>query len=385
METRKLFYEDSQLSAFQAKVLSCVQGEKGWEILLDATAFYPEGGGQAGDTGLLGSVQVLDTRERQGQLIHFCSGPLEVGTVVEGQIDYGPRFLRMQEHAGEHILSGIVHSRYGYHNSGFHMGAQCMTVDFDGVIPQEDIPLLEAQVNKAVWKNLPIRAWIPSPEELESLCYRTKRPLPWPVRIVEIPGYDLCACCGTHVAATGQIGLVKIFSAMGFRGGTRLEMACGSRALAILNQAYQQNKLVSQAFSAKIMETGAAAQRMNELLGQQKFRISQLEKEIFDTIAAGYAGKGPVVHFGENLDSTGLRELAERIGASCGGTAAVFSGSDEGGYGFCLADPQADLRPFTKAMTQALQGRGGGKPHFQQGRLQGTKAEILAFFQANPI
>ena len=382
MKTRKLYYEDSHLSRFPATVLSCEKTDKGFEVILDATAFYPEGGGQAADTGILGGVTVLDTRERGETVVHLCGGPLEVGAAVEGVIDYDSRFLRMQQHSGEHIVSGIVNRRYGYHNTGFHMGADGITIDFDGVIPAEDLASIEAEANGAVWANLPIKCWYPSPEELPGVPYRTKRALPWPVRIVEIPGFDICACCGTHVQATGEIGLIKLFSVMGFRGGPRMEMACGKQAFDILNGAYAQNKLVSQAFSAQIMETGAAANRMNEALAELKYRLGGLEKRIFDSIAKSYVNHGDVVHFEDGLDNTAVRELADAIGSTCGGMAAVFSGSDETGYAFCLVTRQGDLRQLCRDMTKALNGRGGGKPGFQQGRVQAARAEIEGFFNS---
>ena len=381
MQTRKLYYEDPHMDRFSATVLSCQAVKQGFEILLDATAFYPEGGGQAADTGTLGGVRVLDTREREDQVVHLCDGALKVGAVVQGVVDYEARFIRMQQHSGEHIVSGIVSRRYGYHNVGFHMGSGIITIDFDGVIPAEDLPGIEAEANSAVWKNLPVKCWVPSPEELPTVTYRAKRALPWPVRIVQIPGFDSCACCGTHVKATGEIGIIKLFSAMGFRGGTRMEMSCGIRALEILNHAYEQNRLVSQAFSAKITETGAAAQRMNEVLAQQKYRLVGLEKQIFAGIAASYAGQGDVVHFEGDLDNTAVRELADAIADTCGGMAAVFSGSDETGYAFCLVTREGDLRSFCKDMTNALNGRGGGKPQFQQGRVQAKQADIRGFFR----
>ena len=380
METRKLYYEDSHMRQFTAAVLSCAPRGAQYEIVLDATAFYPEGGGQAADTGRLGGVRVLDTREAGETVVHLCDGPLTVGKTVEGTIDYEARFLRMQQHSGEHIVSGIIHRRYGYHNTGFHMGSDIITIDFDGVIPAEDLAAIEAEANSAVWQNLPLRCWYPTEEELPGVFYRTKRALPWPVRIVQVPGFDSCACCGTHVKATGEIGLIKLFSVMGFRGGTRMEMACGKSALKLLNEAYEQNRLVSQAFSAKIGETGAAAQRMNEVLAQQKFRITGLERQIFASVAAGYAGKGNVLHFEEGLDNVAVRELADTIAEESGGTAAVFSGSDETGYAFCLVTRQGDLRALGKEMTGALNGRGGGKPVCQQGRVSAPRAQIEAFF-----
>lgn len=383
METRKLYYEDSHTRTFSAKVLSCEKTEKGYAVILDATAFYPEGGGQAADTGTLGNAKVLDTRERGEQVVHTCNGPLNPGETVEGHIDYDARFLRMQQHSGEHIVSGIINRRWGYHNVGFHMGAESTTIDFDGIVPQEALPELEAECNAAVWANIPLRIWTPSPEELPKVNYRTKRALPWPVRIVEVPGYDTCACCGTHVSATGEIGIIKLFSAVNFRNGTRMEMACGKLAYNILNAAYEQNKLVSQAFSAKPMETGAAAQRMNEALAREKYRVVGLERQIFAGIAKGYAGQGNVLHFTEDLDGNGLRELTDRIAEKCGGRAAVFCGNDQEGYAYCLAARKEDLRAFGKEMTAALDGRGGGKPNFQQGRVSANLSSIQAFFSQN--
>ncbi len=380
METKKLYYVNPHTACFSARVLACKEGPRGYEVILDQTAFYPEGGGQAGDTGTLGGIRVLDTREQGETILHYCQAALPVGEIVEGSIDYELRFDRMQQHSGEHIVSGLINSRCGWHNTGFHMGTESTTIDFDGVIPPEDLPLIEAKANEAVWQNLPIRCWIPSPEELVQVSYRTKRALPWPVRIVEVPGCDSCACCGTHVVRTGEIGLIKLLSAIPFRGGTRIEMACGKRALAILNSAYDQNRQVSQAFSAKLGETGEAARKMNELLAAQKYRITGLEKQIFAGIAAGYAGKGDVLHFEEGIDNVAVRELADAIAEGCGGTAAVFSGSDETGYAFCLVARQGDLRPLGKDMTKALNGRGGGKPNCQQGRVQTAKADIEAFF-----
>ncbi len=380
MQTRKLYYEDSHLRTFIAEVLSCEKTDKGYEVILEATAFYPEGGGQAADTGTLNGIRVKDTRERGETVVHFCEAPLEPGTAAEGVVDYENRFRRMQQHSGEHIVSGIINRRYGYHNVGFHMGSDIITIDFDGVIPAEDLESIEAEANGAVWQNLPVKCWYPSEEELPNVFYRTKRALPWPVRIVQVPGFDSCACCGTHVQATGEIGLIKLFSVMGFRGGTRMEMACGASALKLLNHAYEQNRQVSQAFSAKIEETGAAARRMNDVETALKYRIVGLEKRIFGGIAAECAGKGDVVHFEENLDNVAVRDLADAVADTCGGTAAVFSGSDEAGYAFCLVTRNGDLRTLGKEMTKALNGRGGGKPNFQQGRVNASQKEIQDFF-----
>ena len=383
METKKLYYEDPHARVCQSRVLSCLETPKGWEITLDATVFYPEGGGQACDLGTLGTARVLDVRERGHEVIHLCDGPLAVGETVEGRIDWQRRFDLMQQHTGEHILSGILHRRFGLHNVGFHMGSDMVTVDFDGVIPAKDLPDIELEVNRAVWQNLAVKCWVPSPEELPGVVYRCKRALPWPVRIVRVPGFDSCACCGVHVSHTGEVGLVKIFSAIPCRGGTRMEMACGYRAYRLLNTAFDQNRQVSQAFSAKWQETGDAARQMNAALEAEKNRRVQLQRRIQAGICENYVNCGNVLHFEPDLDPVQVRELADGIAEVCGGTAAVFSGTDDRGYSYALVTRTGDLRELGKAMTAALSGRGGGKPVCQQGRISAGEAAIREFFRAN--
>ena len=380
MATKKLYYEDSHLGRFAARVISCVQTDKGFEIILDATAFYPEGGGQAADTGILGGASVLDTRERGEEIIHLCDRALEPGSQVEGQIDWEPRFQRMQQHSGEHIVSGILHRRYGCSNTGFHMGQERTVIDFDGVIPAQALPEIEAEANRAVWANLPVTCWYPTPEELPSVNYRSKRALPWPVRIVEFPGYDCCACCGTHVKSTGEIGIIKLYSAVPFRGGTRIEMACGKLALSYLNRVLESSTQAGHVFSVPPEEVGTAAEAFSEQLAALKARIVELQRRNFAAIAREYENAGNVLRFEPGLDSTGLRELCDTIVQSGGGRAAVFSGEDGQGYGYCLAARQEDLRGLGKELTAKLNGRGGGKPNFQQGRINAARAEIEAFF-----
>ena len=380
METRKLYYENCLLREFTAEVLSCEKCEKGFAVILSATAFYPEGGGQACDLGTLGEARVLDVQEQEEAVVHYCDCPLETATTVTGVIDWQRRFDLMQQHTGEHMVSGVIHKRYGWHNVGFHVGSEVVTIDFDGIVPQEDLPAIEAEVNAGIWADLAVRCWYPSPEELPNVGYRTKKQLPWPVRVVEIPGFDKCACCGVHTERTGQVGLVKLFTSVGCRGGSRLEMACGRRALEMLNQVFDQNRQVSQAFSAQIFETGAAARRMNEALEQEKLRYGALQKKLFRFVAESYANHGNTVHFEEGLDSVQIRELADAIADSCGGFAAVFSGSEETGYGYAIVTRAGDLRPLGKAMNAALNGRGGGKPIFQQGRVLAPKKRIEEFF-----
>ena len=380
MKTNKLFYADTHLVEFSAVVVDCFEGKNGFEVELDRTAFYPEGGGQAADKGTLAGLEVLHVHEEGERVLHRMAQPLVVGETVEGIIDYAHRFDLMQQHTGEHIVSGIINSRYGWHNVGFHMGWDSITIDFDGVIPPEELPELERLANEAIYRNIPLHIWTPGPEELPGVSYRTKRALPWPVRIVEVPGFDSCACCGLHVERTGEIGLVKLFSCVRFRSGSRIEMLCGKRCLEFLSKSHEQNKLVSAAFSAKILETGDAAARMNELLEAQKRRIAELETEIFRTVAARCEAKGDSLLLQKGLDSVAVRKLADLTAEACGGTAAVFSENPDGSFSYCLIRHGGDLRSLGKEMTAALGGRGGGKPECQMGTVRCSAEAILEQF-----
>ncbi len=379
--TGRLYYEDCHLYAFSARVLSCEQSETHWRVTLDATAFYPEGGGQAADVGTLGSVRVLDVREEGEDVVHFCDGPLEIGSTVEGAVDGAHRFDLMQQHTGEHIVSGLLNRRFGYENTGFHVGRDVMEVDFSGTLTSEDIAWVEKEANRAIWQNLPVKCWVPDPEELPGVVYRTKRALPWPVRIVQVGDVDCCACCGIHVAYTGEVGLIKIISAAKFHSGVRLEMVCGQRAFDYAAALFDQNKQISQLLSARPLETAEAVQKLADALSGEKVRCRELEKQLLRSIVERYVDQENPVHFEDDLSGAALRELAEQMGMVCRGFAAVFSGED-GAYRYCLYSQEVDLRSLGKAMTAALNGRGGGKQEAQQGTVCATKKEIEDYFGA---
>ena len=379
METEKIYYADCHCATFRARVLECSETEGGFAVTLDRTAFYPLGGGQAADTGTLGGVRVLDTREEGEKIVHLCDGPLTVDSTVDGLIDYEARFVRMQQHTGEHIVSGILHRLYGCHNTGFHMNQTGIVIDFDAVIPAEKLPEIEREANEAIWKNIPLHIWTPGPEELEKVPYRTKRALPWPVRIVEVPGFDICACCGVHVAATGEIGLIKLLSAIPCRGGTRIEMAAGRAAFDLMNAVFDQNRQVSRLLSAQLTQTAQGAEQMLDTLNGWKYRSGALERQLFAYQAAAMEGMGDCFFFADGLNPEGLRNLTDQASAKTGGIAAGFS-KNGNGFHYCLALPGGDLRGLNRELTAALNGRGGGKPNFQQGSVKAEKAQIDAFF-----
>ena len=377
----KLFEQDPYLTRFSARVESCVQGKAGFDVILDQTAFYPEGGGQPYDTGTLGGVPVLQVHERQGRVVHTCASPLTPGSQVEGEIDWQRRFDLMQHHSGEHIVSGLAHSRRGCDNVGFHMGADLITIDLNVVLDEEQLRELEEAANRYIWEDHPISITYPTPEQLEQLEYRSKKAIDGQVRIVSFPGADTCACCGTHVSSSGQVGLVKLLSVQHFREGVRIELVCGGRALRYVNKILEQNHQVSTLLSAKVFETGGAARRLLEENAALKSRVYALEEGRFQALARAHAGEGDLVLFEEGLSPDGLRRLCDALLQTRSGRCACFSGSDGQGYKYALGEKGGDLRALTKELNQALRGRGGGKPEFVQGSVQANREEILAFFQ----
>lgn len=382
MATQKLYYLDAHQKTFTAAVLSCVPGKHGYDVVLDRTCFYPEGGGQPGDTGSLSGVRVTDTHERGDEIVHFCDAPLVVGETVEGAIDYDRRFSFMQLHSGEHILSGIVHRRFGYENVGFHMGTDFVTIDFSGMLGPDDLAAVEAEANEWIWKNIPIRITWPSPDELAAIPYRSKKELTGQVRIVTIPDVDICACCGTHVSNTGEIGFVKIFSCVKFHDGVRLEILCGRRALQYMSALVEQNRRVSGLLSAKPLQTADAAARLLEAEAALKLRAAQLEEQVFAQKAQALAGAGNVLLFEPPMTPDSVRRLTDLVMTACGGRAAVFAGSDAEGYKYAVGEADGDLRQFVKELNAEMHGRGGGKPFFAQGSVAASRAGIEAFFAA---
>ena len=383
--TRELFYEDAYLQEFTATVLECRPQPGGFAVVLDQTAFFPEGGGQAGDRGTLSqdgsTVRVTDTRHRDGQLVHCCDGPLEPGVPVTGRLDWDFRFDLMQQHSGEHLVSGVVHERWGYDNVGFHMGSDAITIDFDGVITWQELLEVERQANALVWQNLKTEIFYPTAQELAQLSYRSKKALEGPVRIVRFPGHDTCACCGIHVAHTGEVGLIKMLSLTKFRAGVRIELLCGGRALEAVNAQLEQNRAVSQRLSAKPVQTAAAVERMQQELERVKYELVALQDRMAALAAEQYAGTGAVTLFEAGLSGDSLRRYCLAVGQRCGGRCAVFSPAGDG-YQYVILDEAQDLRPVAKAMNAALQGRGGGKPNFVQGSVRASRADIEAWFAA---
>ena len=377
----KLFYEDPFLVEFTARVLSCTTDKEGFAVTLDRTAFYPEGGGQNADHGTLWGAAVTNVREKEGEVIHYCDKALPVGDTVAGAIDFARRFDLMQQHSGEHIVSGILCGRHDCDNVGFHIGHDLVTIDFNTQLTMEELREIETLANRYIWEDHPIEVSWPEPEVLAALPYRSKKALTGAVRIVTFPGADCCACCGTHVRSSGQVGMIKLLSCQKFREGVRIEMAAGGRALRYCTEVLDQNTHVSQLLSAKPLETASAVERLQKELYSLRGRVAALEEGDFARKAEHFAGKGDVLLIEGDMASESVRRLCAAVMDTCGGRCAVFAGSDSQGYKYAMGQIGGDLRSLVKDLNTALNGRGGGKPHFAQGSLQASAEAIRAFFQ----
>lgn len=396
--TEKLFYQDSYVSEFEAKVLSCNllgsdrKSEAKYEAVLDRTAFFPEGGGQSSDTGTLcvgeKIIRVLDVQEKDGVVLHYTSEFLEPGTVVHGKLDFQERFSKMQQHTGEHIVSGIVHKYFGYKNVGFHLGKDEVTMDYDGPLTQEELRKIEYEANQAVAENIPIQVLYPSKEELGHIFYRSKIEIEGQVRIVQIPGYDSCACCAPHVKSTGSVGIIKLVGAIHYKGGMRLSMLCGFRALADYNQKEESVIAISNRLSAKQEQVVQAVKRLEEEIVFQKEKVKKLQEryvarclEDAKEQCKGQPG-GNVLLFVEELDAIAMRNFVNDAMKLTKGCSGVFVGNDREGWRYVLGSLGQDIRAIGKALNQQFQGKGGGKPPMIQGSLVGTEAHLRGFLQA---
>ncbi|MDO4812675.1 MAG: alanine--tRNA ligase-related protein [Eubacteriales bacterium] len=379
METKKLYYLDSLMRDFSATVLSCEEAKGGYAVTLDQTAFYPEGGGQPSDHGVLGGVNVLDAHEKDGVITHLCDAPLSVGTKVQGTLNWALRFDHMQQHSGEHICSGLICEKFHCDNVGFHMGADVTTIDFNADISWDELLEIEARANQYIYENHAIDIHFYRGAELDAVEYRSKKALEGDVRIVSFPGADCCACCGTHVVQSGQVGIVKFLSCQKFRDGVRIELLCGERAYRYLSKTWEQNLKIAQTLSAKQKETFAAVDRLNGELGALKLRCAKLEDTSFAQIAAQNAGKGDVLLFEEEMSPDSVRKLCDAVAQVCSGRCAVFAGTD-GAWKYAMGQLDGDLRELTKALNTTLNGRGGGKPFFVQGSVSASREEIEMFF-----
>lgn len=356
--------------------LPAKEGKERWGVVLSETAFYPEGGGQPWDTGVLGSVSVVAVTKQEGTVLHHCTGPLDLGATVEGAINWPRRYDLMQQHSGEHIFSGLAHQHFGCDNVGFHLGEDLVTVDFNRELGEEDVAFLLSETNHYILERHPIDISYPDPETLEALEYRSKIPLSGEVKLVGFPGADVCACCGTHVANAGEVRLAYVRSRQKFREGVRIELLFGGRALQYLHQMEGQNKAISQLLSAKVGETAQAVERLLAERDSLKEAVRTLERQQVEALVALHGGQEQVILFVSGWSGEGLGRLAVALSQKTPGVSACFTPGEPGFFRYALASQEEDVRPLCQGLNKAFGGRGGGKANLAQGSLQGTEGEI---------
>ena len=367
---------------FDAVVLSCINKDKYYEVVLDRSAFFPEGGGQRGDVGMLGGSEVTDTVERDGLVIHKCKTPLPEGAAVHGSVNREVRTGRMQNHSGEHLLMGFIHRKTGFDNVGFHLGDDMVTLDLNGVIEEDELLECEKAANEAIAADLPISISYPEKEELAGIEYRSKKEIEGRVRLVTIGDLDICACCAPHMPSTGRIGIVKVLSSEHYKGGTRIYLACGLYALKHIRDRFESVTAVSRLLSAKPEKITDGVKRLLDENGSLKQKIYESEKKKTEDIIAGIRNESrkSFCIFAEGLDINRLRDIANAAVKHTDGAAGVF-GREKEGYTYIIASEKINLRERTKEINAAISGRGGGSPAMIQGSASAPAEVIGEFFK----
>lgn len=395
--TEVIYEDDAYAKECRAKVLECRETVKTiagkeeilYGIVLDKTVFFPEGGGQPADCGVIEEETVVDVQKEEGVIYHYVKKPFMPGEEVNVLIDFSIRYRRMQNHSGEHLFCGLLHKLYGFENVGFHMSGDCVTVDVNGSLTGEDFEKLEMLANEAIRVNAPITVVYPdSPDELD---YRSKLDLKEDIRVVVIEGYDACACCAPHVKSTAEIGLIKVMDYMSHRGGTRFTLKCGGDAVDDYRILHDEIVQMMRLFSAKREECHMAAARVSEQLKQQQEAITLLKKQItalhmekLHQSVANNGGKSVELIFDETLDDVQMRTLVNEGVTIVSGIVAGFMGKDGEGYRYIIGKNESveepDLRALAKDMNSVLNGRGGGSVKMIQGSIAANRKEIEAYF-----
>lgn len=374
--TERLYETDAYCREFSATVLSCEAVEGGFAVVCDRTAFFPEGGGQAADTGTLGGALVLDVQRRGEDVVHTVDAPLAVGSTVQGVLDWDVRYRRMQSHTGEHILSGVIFKLFGYSNVGFHMSESLMTVDVSGTLTAEDVERIEEEANRAVYQNADITVTYPSPEELAALPYRSKIELQEDTRIVTIEDVDCCACCAPHLHRSGEVGLIKVVDFAPYKKGTRIEMLAGFNAFldyAALNAA---NKRMMSVLSAPRDGVESAAREQGEALGALHREVQELKKALaLHTLVRQPIGEA-VFASAAGLSYDELRHCAN-VFLEEGASACFLFSATEDGLLYVVSSAACDMRPVVVMLNTTFQGRGGGKPNYAQGKIAPCDESVL--------
>ncbi len=378
--TRKLYYEDAYLFEFDARVLDCKENGGAFEVLLDATAFFPGGGGQPADKGVIAGARVTGMRETDADVFHICDAPLAAGSRVACAVERDFRLANMRRHTGEHIFTGVTHAETSLDNVGFHIGEDYVTVDFNGDIPPQTLSTIERLANETVMACKPVNAFFPSCDELENMAYRSKKEIGEGIRIVAIPACDACACCGIHVSTTGEVGMIKVLTCARYKSGVRILLKIAADALADYGERVQTVQAVSALLSAPPQQAAPAVEKLiseRDALRRENLRWKLLA---FERRIAGLSAENCFV-FEENLEPAELSECCSML-CERAQVAGVFSGTD-GEIRYCLGSNTTDVREFGRRLNDAFGGSGGGKPGRVQGRLNALRGQVEGFLRAN--
>ena len=372
----KLFEINPYLRTFTADVVEQTILEDRPAVVLSQTAFYPLGGGQEADRGKLNGIEVIDVIERQNKIYHILADDITEST-VEGEIDWQRRYDHMQQHTGEHILSGLVLQRFGLNNVGFHIGQQLMRVDYDGFLDWPELLELERETNRVIGQNLTVVDDIYQEGDDE---YRFKKELTGTIRIVDVPGIDRCACCGTHVKSTAEVGLLKIVEAERYKGGVRLGIVCGERALDYFQKLVIQTKDLMQVTNAQTFGlVPAVKNKYSELLEKDK-QLAEMERRLVDLMAQSFSGQSePIVVF-EQLGNKATSNLANLL-AEKAPFVAIFHSQGNDSFRFYLHSKNQDMATLAKQLMKAFPGKGGGRKQTAQGTLKAGQTEILEWMR----
>lgn len=379
--TEKLYDIDSNLKEFTSNVISCEEKGENFVVLLDRTAFFPEAGGQGCDKGYIDNSAVLDVQIKDEIISHVVDKALTVGTTVNCKLDWERRFDFMQQHSGEHIISGIANRLYGCENVGFHLSEDIVTLDFDIPLTKEQILKVEALANEAVFANKAINTYYPDEKTLETLNYRSKKELEGDIRIVEIEDTDICACCAPHVKLTGEIGLIKMLACEKLRGGIRIEIKCGRRALFDYNERFSNTAKIGDMLSVKYNETAEAVEKHLNNFNDIKGQITFLKKRVIEEKAKSFNPESEITaEFEDGLDIKELQLYSDALFKKAEGIRAVLS-KNENGFGFAICGDAQKLDDLFAKFKSSFQVRGGGRNGMVQGTVIASKQELDEFFK----
>lgn len=388
--TERLHYDDASLLRFSARVVEHLAWAGRPAVVLDRTAFYATGGGQPHDTGILGGVDVVEAVEREadGAVVHVLAKPLPPGSVeVQGEVDGARRLDLTQQHTGQHIISAAFVEVLQANTVSFHLSAEYASIDLDRApLSAEDLARVEERANEIVFQNRPVISRFVADDELPALTLRKPLAHDGPVRIVEIPGFDVSACGGTHVRAAGEVGLIKLTRAERRGAESRVEFLCGGRALADYRAKNALLLDLAREFTVGHWEVGDLVHRLDDELKEARRELRAARDALLDAEAAMLlaqglpAGDALLVHAHlPNHSPDDLKHLAQRLAARPD-TVVLLGGGQAGQKGaFVFArGPGVELHVgnLVRQACEAIGGRGGGRPEFAQGG--GTRGEGVA-------